>query len=1327
MSFQDCVPPDQVTRAVKFFVQVREAGHAEGEIRFRRKDGTEGDIVFSSVKLSEDRYLTSCREVTFEKQVEATLIENQQRLQGLVESAMDAIITIDDAQRITLFNPAAEQLFGYRATQILGHPLSELIPERFQKTHGGHVRQFGATGETRRRMGTMGEISCRKSNGDEFPAEVSISKVTIGGRQFFTAILRDVTERLRNEEAMREQNMALSNAMPGISRIDAHGVYVAVNPTCAQILGRQPEDLLGKTWDRAVFPEDLPIALAAWERMKGEGKAEFEGRCARPDGSLVYKHVLLVRIDGPNGKLIGHHCFMRDISERKQAEMALKESQQRLTLALKGSHMGVWEWNIETDQVYWSPECCEIYGVTEFGGRIEDFARMVHADDFENVMEVAKRAVEDRTVFAIEFRALRPDGRQIWLANLAQATYDPSGKPLRMAGTVRDITARKQAEEEVRRLSVVVEQSPSSIVITDQTGAILYVNRKFTEVTGYSAEEALGQNPRVLKSGKHGPEYYRHMWQEISAGRVWQGELLNRKRDGELFWEWATVSPIVDAQGNITHYAAIKEDITLRKKAEAALREREEQMRLFIEHAPASIAMFDTEMRYLVVSKRWRTDLNLGEQHLRGRSHYEVFPDIPERWKEIHRRSLAGEVQQAEMDRFDRADGQTQWFRWEVRPWYSTPGTIGGILIFTEDITPRLRNEMALRESEDRFRRLITLAPLPISLSANDGTVLFINDCFTRVFGYTRDDLPTIDAWWQLAYPDPAYRREVSESWTAATSISRERSEPLDPREFQVTCKDGRVRTVEISGIAVENSFLCTFVDLTERQQAEAAIRQSEERFRLLTENASDLITVLDATGKIMFQSRSVERILGYSMEELLERQVYEYIHPEDAAQVGEAMQLVLARPATPISVELRFRHKNGTWRILQSIGKSVPDEEPEGFIVVNSRDLTESRKLETQFRQSQKMEAIGLLAGGVAHDFNNLLSVITGYSELASMKLEEGDPIRASLSEILEASQRATSLTRQLLVFSRQQVLEPKVLDLNAAVTDAEKMLRRLIGEDVELATSLSAGLHTVKADPGQITQVIMNLAVNARDAMPQGGRLTIETRNVEFDENHAQTHPDFLPGEYVLMAISDTGCGMPPEVRARIFEPFFTTKGVGRGTGLGLSVVHGIVKQSGGHLEVYSEIDIGTVFKIYLPAVQEPTARVSKNEPLKGARGGETILLVEDEDPVRRLTAMALEHLGYTVIKAAHGPEALKLAGAAIGKIDLLLTDVVMPVMSGRQVAEALLARFPTLKVLYQSGYTDDAVVRHGILQSEVAFLQKPFTLAALATKVREVLDQD
>jgi len=501
---------------------------------------------------------------------------------------------------------------------------------------------------------------------------------------------------------------------------------------------------------------------------------------------------------------------------------------------------------------------------------------------------------------------------------------------------------------------------------------------------------------------------------------------------------------------------------------------------------------------------------------------------------------------------------------------------------------------------------------------------------------------------------------------------------------------------------------------------------QREELFRLITENAADMISVVDGEGRRLYSSPSYERILGYSPEEMQNTSSLEHVHPEDLQQVEEA-----AREARSAGVgrriEYRMRHKDGTWRLLESTASSIFDAEGKpGKLVIVNRDISGRRRLEDQFRQAQKMEAVGRLSGGIAHDFNNILGVIIGYGEILQDSVKETDPLAGCVKEILGAGKRAATLTRQLLAFSRQQVLEPTVIGLNAIVTDTEKMLRRLIGEDVELSTVLDPDLARVKADQGQIEQVIMNLCVNARDAMPDGGKLTIKTENAEMTETDVRRYSyPVKPGKYVLLTVTDTGIGMDMATQGHIFEPFFTTKEKGKGTGLGLATVYGVVKQSDGYIEVHSELGVGTTFKIYLPQVERSieSEKRTTSAVASSLQGRETILLVEDEEALCTLTRNILQSLGYTVLVAANGSEACQVSQKHIGEIHLLLSDVVMPGMNGPTLAALLTPQRPQIRVLYMSGYTGQGVGQ-GVLPEGSNFLAKPFTRESLALKVRDVL---
>jgi PAS domain S-box-containing protein len=515
----------------------------------------------------------------------------------------------------------------------------------------------------------------------------------------------------------------------------------------------------------------------------------------------------------------------------------------------------------------------------------------------------------------------------------------------------------------------------------------------------------------------------------------------------------------------------------------------------------------------------------------------------------------------------------------------------------------------------------------------------------------------------------------------------------------------------------LQHSYLSVF----DREMARANLR-----LRLLMDEVKGhaLFTV-DKTGLVTSWNRGAERIFGHKKSDVVGQHFSRFFTQEDI-QSGAPDKLLQ-------QAELSGRANDQGWQIRKDGTRFFA----EGSLVVLGRgsnrefgrqthDVTKRRNAEETLRQAQKMDAIGRLAGGVAHDFNNLLTIISGYSEMVMDSLSPKDPQRPHVQIIIDAGVRAASLTHQLLTFSRQTVLEPKVVSLNELVCDAERMFQRLIGENVVLTTVLDPKAKPVKVDPSLFGQVLLNLIVNARDAMPLGGNLTIETCNVNWEQDYAATHPQIPSGQYVMLSTTDTGCGMTPESSLRIFEPFYTTKEAGKGTGLGLAVVHGIIKQSNGYIQVYSEPALGTTFKIYLPAVEDEVTVQKALENKRAMGGAETILLVEDEKDVRGLALHALQSHGYKVLSGIDGKDGMRVAGEYRGVIDLLVTDVVMPGMGGRQLAEALGPEWPKMKVLFTSGYTDDAVVRHGILQKEVAFLQKPYTPLSLTTKVRAVLDQ-
>ncbi|MFI5180677.1 MAG: PAS domain S-box protein [Thermoanaerobaculia bacterium] len=764
-----------------------------------------------------------------------------------------------------------------------------------------------------------------------------------------------------------------------------------------------------------------------------------------------------------------------------------------------------------------------------------------------------------------------------------------------------------------------------------------------------------------------------------------------------------------------------------REEAERALRESEQRYRALVETCSDWVWEVNAEGTYTYVSARAADFLGYSADEVLGRTPFDLMPeDESRRVGEIfgaiaaERKPFKGLVN-VNLHK----NGQRVVLETSGVPVFGPGGDFRGYRGTDRDITVPTRAEEALQASEARYRVLFENAIEGIiAVDPATGRLRFFNPAVCAMFGYTAEEFR------DLRLPDlhPAGALQPVRADIEAVA----RGKGGDYRIVPCLRKDGTLFQADISGSTAEldgkRLVFGFFTDVTERIRAEEALRESEARYRRIVETANEGIWSVDADLRTTFVNDTFARMLGYAPEEMIGTLAEQFTFPEnldefrihmDARRRGQAEQY-----------ERRFRRKDGIecWCFVS--GTPILDSEGRfagSFGMLT--DITKRRHLEEQLRQSQKMEAVGLLAGGVAHDFNNLLTVITGNSELLLGQMTADDPFRVNLADIRHAGERAAALTRQLLAFSRKQILEPRILDLNDVVAGTEKLLRRLIGEDIVLTCILDQNLHRVTIDPSQMEQVILNIAVNARDAMPRGGRLTIETRNVE---GTAAPSVDTGPGKiprFVLLAISDTGCGMTPEIRSRVFEPFFTTKSPAKGTGLGLATVYGIVQQSGGHIDLRSVPGEGSRFEILLPAVEEtPAARVSSDARLRAVpKGTETILLVEDEEAVRRIIRLVLDASGYKVLEASNGEEALEIAHGLGGAIHLVVTDVVMPEMSGRELAERLRSQAPFLRVLFVSGYTDDAVIRHGVVDGRESFLQKPFSPLTLAKKVREALDAE
>jgi two-component system, cell cycle sensor histidine kinase and response regulator CckA len=653
---------------------------------------------------------------------------------------------------------------------------------------------------------------------------------------------------------------------------------------------------------------------------------------------------------------------------------------------------------------------------------------------------------------------------------------------------------------------------------------------------------------------------------------------------------------------------------------------------------------------------------------------------------------------------------------------YLVKGRIGGesLARVIRYSIERARLAEAHKLSEARYRTLFDYAPDGIVIADAESNYIDANASICGMLGYTRDELIGLHA------SDIVVPAEVPHIKSALRVIA---STSDYQREWVFRRKDGSTFSADvIATVMPDGNLLGMIRDITERNQSIEAVRAAEERMRFALDSARVGIWDMDYVTGVLRWSENLEAQYGLqpgTFAGTFEAFV-EGIHPDDRQSVLDTVGKAMASGSDFVT-EHRVVWPDGGVRWLTGAGRVLLGAGGRPVRAVGiSEDVTERHTLEAQFQQAQKMEAVGRLAGGVAHDFNNLLTVILGYCELFLENLTPNDPGRGDMKQIQQAGMRAAGLTRQLLAFSRKQIIEPTLLDLTVIVTEMRPMLSPLIGEDVRVRVNVRPDLMKVKADRGQVEQLILNLALNARDAMPNGGTLTIETANIEIDENYAATHLSVKPGPHVVLTVSDTGSGMTPEVQARLFEPFFTTKPVGKGTGLGLATVHGVVLRSGGSIGVYSEVGKGTSFKVYFPRADVAEMELAAPPPvIRPGRGAETVLVVEDADGLRDLTKRLLERQGYTVLVAPNAAEALQLfeRNPSIG---VLLTDVVMPGASGPELTRQLVEQRPGLRVIYMSGYTEDAIVHHGVLDPGIAFLHKPFTSEALGRKIREVLDR-
>ena len=1197
---------------------------------------------------------------------------------------------------------------------------------------------------------------------DEFPTLLPMIMETL------IAPIGNAIARFRSEQAIHESEerlrLALDGAELGAWDWLAAEDILTVNERWAEMLGYTVDEIEPQvsSWEKLLHPDDLPGVMNTLNtHLEGYSESyEVEHRLRHKSGEWVWvlaKGCVIKRDDrGKPLRMCGTHL---DITARKRADEAREQTLSILRATLESTEDAILVVSITGDiSVYnqkllkmWDIAENEISGMKDMNLLDYVTAKIVTPEKFRG--RVMSYYDQPDIEGADDFEML--DGRVIaWYSGPQRIGDDVVGR----AWSFRDVTLRLRTETALREseatLRSVFQAIPVGICFTKDR-MIWNANDALCETFEYSRQELVGASTRMLYfTTEEYEDVGIKMYQQLLNKGLGSLETRMRKKHGDAIRVILT-GKVLHSDDPSHGFVVTVQDITGRKQAEEALRASEERYRLIVENQTDLIVKSDFEGYIQYASPSYCILRGKTEAELLGTSFFflltkEDIQIMTEAFATLHNppHTCYFEIRGLTVNGW-------RWFGWAVKGLADTEGEITSLVRSGRDITERKRVEDALRASEKRFREIYDAIPVAIWEYDLTEMLRIIKDQLMKV------PLKDIDAYFdqhpeiidmlgsslrlvdvnretmimygskdkeeifrsmgkhQLPESREAMRRFITEFLTGKNRYKIETvNETLDGRRIDIIFNVVFTEEMTKNGRA-----LFAILNITDQKQAERALRKSEERNRKILETTRDGFALLEESGLFIEVNGAYCDIIGFEREELLTMYI------QDIAVIGEGEPFDVFQRALATRefdrFEIGHRHKSGK---IIDVEVSVTCLRGEKLFVLFVRDITERKKLEYQLLQSQKMETVGRLAGGVAHDFNNILTVINANAELAIMLMEPSEQHYDIFVEIKKSGERAAELTRQLLAFSRKQVVQPRVINLNQTLLYMDKMLRRLIGENIEMKTITDESLLTVKVDPGQIEQVLTNLVVNARDAMPNGGKLTFETKNVVLDEEYVRVNPETVPGKYVMLAVTDTGTGMSEDVISHVFEPFFTTKPIGKGTGLGLSTCYGIIKQHNGSIGFYSEEGKGTVVKVYLPANEdESQAFIMESTSTAFPGGTETVLVVEDDNDIRSLIVRHLSASGYTVLSAANGEEALTMVRKLANPVDLLITDMVMPLMGGRELADRLAAIQPSLHALFMSGYTDNSIVHQGVMNQNFKFIQKPFSMAEFMKKIREAIEGD
>ncbi len=985
-----------------------------------------------------------------------------------------------------------------------------------------------------------------------------------------------------------------------------------------------------------------------------------------------------------------------------------------------------------------NPAACKMYGYSyeELIGL--SAINLVHPD-YQHLFRQFVEETPSGKPFSAESVEIRKDGSTFNI-EVRGSSFEYEGEPHILA-VIRDITERKRADEVLReseeKFRLLAENSLDCIWMLDTRLRFTYLSPSVETILGYKPEQLVGsklsshfKKKEYLKIGLRAAKAinnYKTFTHDTFETRMLNSK--NKEVDIEI-----TGKTLLNSQGKLIGLQGTTRDITERRKSEEALRESEEQLQTLIDAMPDFICFKDGRGRWLKANDAAIRIFQLEDIDYRGKKDSELaelsdclrgaFLTCKESdamaWKE-------GSPFRIE-EMISQPDGTVRVYDVSKVPVFHPDGGRKGIVVLGYDITERKKAEEEIR----KLSKIVETTPEAIVVTDMQGKIEYVNQGLLTLGDF--DDDNSLIGESVFSFSDEEGVRQLKEEiiptivsegkWIGEITVKRRDSSmfPADMVCSLIPDEEGRPKYL-----------LSQFLDITRRKSTEEQLRESEQKFRDMTNLLPQIVYEIDIDGNLTYVNNHAFESFGYSQKDYEKGiNVLQTLIPENRNIAKANIEKVLYGKDIGNPEYTALRKDGSTFPIIIYASAILKDNKPVGLrgiiVDITERKQAEEEKtrIEDQYHQAQKMESVGRLAGGVAHDFNNMLGVILGYTELALDNIDPSEPIFSTLQEIRKAADRSADLTRQLLAFARRQTVSPSVLDLNETVDGMLKMLLRLIGEDIDLSWLPGTGLWPVKVDPAQIDQILANLCVNSRDAIAGVGKMIIETENAAFDETFCAEHNEFVPGEYVLLTVSDDGCGMDKAILENLFEPFFTTKEVGQGTGLGLATIYGIVKQNNGFIYVCSEVDAGTTFRIYLPRYIGTVVQLQKKDPVEQVSfGHETILLVEDELSILKMTTMMLESQGYTVLDAITPGAAISLAGEYNGEIHLLLTDVIMPEMNGRELANTVESFYPSIKRLFMSGYTANVIAHRRVLDEGVNFLQKPFAMQDLAAKVREVLD--